>query len=138
MLIEDVILQPSSIFSLNNIPKLPNDSESDYRRASKIPNKLHGLDYEERIKAWGIPKLSDRRIRENLIQMYNLLNNLDEINWYKGPNLATNPNEKRSTSGNQHSLLREHFPSKLRNDVIHFVTVRHEFFTNQVTLEKNI
>ena len=65
--------------------------------------------------------------------MYKGLNNLEKINWYKGPILATNPHEKRSISGNQLSLLREHFPSKSRNDLSHFVTVRHEFFTNQVT-----
>ena len=80
-----------------------------------------------------IPKLSDRRVRGNLIQMYKVLNNLEEINWYKGLTLATNPHEKRSISGNQLSLLRKHFPSKSRNDLSHLVTVRHEFFTNQVT-----
>ena len=65
--------------------------------------------------------------------MYKGLNNLEKINWYKGPILATNPHEKRSISGNQLSLLRVHFPSKSRNDFSHFVTVRDEFFTNQVT-----
>ena len=29
--------------------------EKIQRRASKIPNELYGLDYEERIKVWGIP-----------------------------------------------------------------------------------
>ena len=62
---------------------------------------MYGLDYEERIKAWGIPKLIDRRVRGNLIQMYKVLNNLEEIDWYKGPNLATNPHEKIRTSGIQ-------------------------------------
>ena len=69
-------------------------------------------------------KLSDRSVRGNLIQMYKVLNNLEEINWYKGPNLATNALEKRSTSGNQQIPI---------NDFSHFVMVRHEFFTNQVT-----
>ena len=48
--------------------------------------------------------------------MYKVLNNLDEINWYRGPILESNPHEKRSASGNQHGFVREHFPSKLRND----------------------
>ena len=65
--------------------------------------------------------------------MYKVLNNLEEINWYKGPILATNPHEKRGTSGNQQSLVREHFPYILRNDFSHFVTVRQKFFTKQVT-----
>ena len=94
---------------------------------------MYELDYEERIKACGIPKLSDRKVRGNLIHMYKVLNNLEEINWYKDPILATNPREKRSTSGSQQSLVRQHFPSKLINDFSHFVTVRQEFFTNQVT-----
>ena len=101
--------------------------EKVQRRAPKIPEEFCRLDYEERINAWGIPKLSDRRVRGNLIQMYKVLNNLEEINWYKGPILATNPHEKRSISGNQLSLLREHFPSKSRNDFSHFVTrILHE------------
>ena len=33
--------------------------EKIHRRALKIPNELYGLDY----KAWGIPKLSDGRVR---------------------------------------------------------------------------
>ena len=41
--------------------------ENIQRRASKIPEKLCRLDYEERVKAWGIPKLSDMRVRRNLI-----------------------------------------------------------------------
>ena len=53
-----------------------------------------------------------KNLQGNLIQMYKVLNNLEEINWYKGTNLATNPHEKRSTSGNQQSLVREHFPLK--------------------------
>ena len=44
--------------------------------------------------------------------MYKVLNNLEEINWYKGAILATNSHENRGTSGNQQSLVREHFPSK--------------------------
>ena len=63
--------------------------------------------------------------------MYEVLNNLDEINWYKGPILASNPHEKRTISSNQQSLIREYFPSKLRNDFSQFERVRHEFFTNQ-------
>ena len=69
--------------------------------------------------------------------MYKVLNNLEEINWYISPILATNPHEKRSISGNQQSLVREHFPSKLRNGISHYVTLRHEFFTNQVTKHWN-
>ena len=44
---------------------------------------MYGLDYEERIKACEILKLSDRMVRKNLIQMFKILNNLDEINCHK-------------------------------------------------------
>ena len=59
--------------------------------------------------------------------MHKFLDNLD-----KDSILATNPHEKRTISSNQQSLAREYFPSKLRNDFSHFVTERHEFFTNHV------
>ena len=42
--------------------------EKAQRRASKIPKELYGLDYEERIEAWGIPKLSDRMVRGTLFR----------------------------------------------------------------------
>ena len=58
------------------------------------------------LRSGEIPKLSDRRVRGNLIQTYKALNNLEEINWYNGPIQATNPHEKRSISGNQQSLVK--------------------------------
>ena len=65
--------------------------EKIQRRTSIISNELYGQDYKERIKAWGILKLFDRRVRGKIIQMHKVLNILEEINWYKGPNQATNP-----------------------------------------------
>ena len=68
--------------------------ENVQRRASKIPEKSCRLYYQVIFKACGIPKLSNIRVSGNLIQNYKVLNNLKEINWYKGPILATYPHEK--------------------------------------------
>ena len=65
--------------------------------------------------------------------MYKFLNNLEEIHWHKDSTLASNSHEKSNTSDNRQGLVREHFPSKLKNDFSHFVTLRYEFFTIQVT-----
>ena len=102
------------------------------RKALKIPAELCGLEYEERIKVWATFKLSSKRVRDDLIHMYKVLNNLEKISWYRGRILASDHYEKRIFSGNQPSLVSEHFPSKLRNDFSNLGTVMHEFFTNQV------
>ena len=47
--------------------------------------------------------------------------------------MLANNHQKRSPSGNQQRLLRKPFPSKLKNDFSHFVTVRYEFLMNQLT-----
>ena len=67
--------------------------------------------------------------------MYKTLNNLEEISFITNPgdNFANNPYEKRGNVGNSVSMMREIFKAKDKNDNCHFVTVRHNFFTNRVT-----
>jgi hypothetical protein len=38
-------------------------------------------DYEGRLEEWGLTKLSVRIVRGNLIQMYKIINESEDINW---------------------------------------------------------
>ena len=105
--------------------------EKIQQRASKIPTEMRDLPYEERLRIWGLTTLEVRRQRGDLIQMYKAINGLEEFNWYTGPCFAPNT-QTRSSTNNALKLERESFPSRLRNDYGHFVTVRHEFFLNRV------
>ena len=99
--------------------------------------EFRNLSYEKRLEEWELTltKLSDRRLRGDLIQMYKILKNLDEISWVRDPreNLSKNTYEKRENVGNDLSLVRERFSARNSNDHCHFVDVRHKFFSNRVT-----
>ena len=101
-------------------------------RATRIPLDLRNLPYEERLKAWGLTTLEDRRARGDLIQMYKVLNGLESFNWFKGPRFAP-LTQTRSSENNSVRLVRESFPARARNDFGHYVSVRHDFFLNRVS-----
>ena len=109
--------------------------EKVQKRAARIPFEFRNLSYEKRLEEWELTKLSDRRLRGDLIQMYKILKNLDEISWVRDPreNLSKNTYEKRENVGNDLSLVRERFSARNSNDHCHFVDVRHKFFSNRVT-----
>ena len=67
--------------------------------------------------------------------MYKNLNNLEEISFISNPreSFYKIPYQKREKVGNSMSMMRESFKAKNKNDNCHFVTVRHNFFTNRVT-----
>ena len=67
--------------------------------------------------------------------MYKNLNSLEEISFISNPreSFYKNPYQKREKVGNSMSMMRESFKAKIKNDNCHFVTVRHNFFTNRVT-----
>ena len=71
--------------------------EKVQKRAARIPIEFRNLSYEKRLEEWELTKLSDRRLRGDLIQMYKILKNLDEISWVRDPreNLSKNTYEKR-------------------------------------------
>ena len=48
--------------------------EKIQERATKIRVEMKSLDYQKRLEVWGLTTLSERRIREDFIQMYKVLN----------------------------------------------------------------
>jgi len=106
--------------------------EKVQRRATKIPTEFRHLEYEERLKMWGLTTLKERRVRGSLIQMYKAHNGLETINWYRGPQYSNSPHEKRLEQGNSLSLSKEYMKSAKINDFRHFAGVRYEYFTNSV------
>ena len=54
--------------------------EKIQRRATKIPNKLRHLAYEDRLRAIGLPKLENRRMRGDLIQFFKIFKGFEEVN----------------------------------------------------------
>ena len=100
------------------------------RKATRIPASMRGLEYEDRLKKWGLTTLEERRKRGDLIQMYKVHNELESIHWDTGPRSAPRTNT-RADHQNCYRLERESFSSRSCNDFRHFVTVRHEFFLNR-------
>jgi hypothetical protein len=47
--------------------------------------EFRNLYYEERLNDWELTKLSERRLRGDLIQMYKILKNHDDISWVRDP-----------------------------------------------------
>ena len=104
--------------------------EKVQRRATRIPPEMRSFEYEDRLTMWGLTSLRERRVRGDLIQMYKVRNNIENINWQVGPLDAPHTN----TRGESHNNLRlraENFSARIRNDFRHFVTVREEFFLNR-------
>ena len=92
--------------------------------------KAHREDYEGRLEEWGLTKLSVRRVRGDLIQMYKIKEKTEDINWTDGPKRSDSPYPNRV--GNSYNLVRNSFTAKQKNDYCHFVAVRHNFFSNRV------
>ena len=106
--------------------------EKVQRRAIKIPTNMeaHREDYEGRLEEWGLTKLSVRRVRGDLIQMYKIKAGTEDINWTDGPKYSDSQYPIRI--GNSYNLVRNSFTARQRNDFCHFVAVRHNFFSNRV------
>lgn len=52
------------------------------RRVTKIVHSIKHLTYSERCKVFGLTTLVCRRQRGDLIQMYKIVNNIDQVSWY--------------------------------------------------------
>jgi hypothetical protein len=103
-----------------------------HRRAIKIPTimKAHRGDYEGRLKEWGLTKLSvttrsTTRVRGDLIQMYKIKNESEDINWTDGPKYSDSPYPNRV--GNSYNLVRNSFTAKQRNGLLPFCSGKTQF-----------
>ena len=104
-------------------------------RASKIPYGLCNLRYEKRLKRFNIISLRDMSVRGNLIEMYNVLRGLDEIEWTKSPLLRTDIYLTGPAQGvrvNRLKLGKETFQSRIRNSFAQSVIQRNNLFANRV------
>ena len=101
------------------------------RRATRIP--FVKLQYGESLKRFSLTSLKDRRLRDNLIQMYKMTSSRESINWVKPLNLRKNVDlsgPAANVRGN--NLRRESFSSQIRNSFCFWTTVRDNFFVNMV------
>ena len=108
--------------------------EKVQERATKIPYGFSELSYEERLRRMNLTTLNDRRIRGDLIEMYKVVNEQEQIEWVNFPKLRSNleiTGPAMGVRGNSRRIRRESFKSKFRNNFAHSVTVRHNFFLNR-------
>ena len=68
-----------------NLQKDIKTLEKVQRRATKVPNCLRKLPYEDRCKKFNITSHAERRTRGDLIQFYKIDQNIDEVNWHAAP-----------------------------------------------------
>ena len=82
-----------------------------------------------------LTRLSKRRARGDLIKLYKVVNNLEEVRWTNGVKYRPSGVVEGPAAGLRgHGLRmeRQSFGARLRNDFSHFVGIRHQFFTNRV------
>ena len=91
-------------------PRLKKDIvaiENIQRRATKLVKELSSLSYDQRLKSLGIPTLIYRRERSDMIQLFKIMNNLDQAD-LKSISLA----KDSVTRGHEHKLVKRHYKYK--------------------------
>ena len=86
--------------------------ENVQRRATKFVTSIKHLSYQERLKKLGLPSLEYRRERADLIEVYKIMNNIDQVEkdtFFKFPNYA-------STRGHQFKLAKKQHRLKVRSN----------------------
>ena len=109
--------------------------EKVQNRATKMIKRLKHLTPEERNKNLNLTSLEVRRTRGDLIQMYNLLHGVNNIDWCSPPQQIANLSEtgpSSATRGHSMRFSREHFSSSIRNHLASSVTLRENFFLNRI------
>ncbi len=91
-----------------------------------------GFSHEERNLKLNLPSLENRRRRGDLIQMFKLVKNIDEINLH-------NPVQYFNVDGRARGhTLKIHRELVNKQNNCKFNTIRHNFFTNRVANDWNI
>ena len=86
--------------------------EQVQRRATKLVKEIQHLSYNERLVYLGIPTLVYRRERADMVQLFKIMNQFDEVH-LKSLTLSHNP-----TRGHKYKLDKHHF--KYRNTMNSF------------------
>ena len=55
--------------------------EGVQRRVTKVPISTRGLDYEARLKCFGLTSLVTRRNRGDLIELFKITDEIDVVDW---------------------------------------------------------
>ena len=105
--------------------------EALQHRATKI-SSLVGVSKEERNIKLRLPSLENRRRRGDLIQMFKLVKNIDEINFH---NQIQYSNENGRVRGHNFKIHRELVNTQ---NNCKYNTIRHNFFTNRVANDWNV
>ena len=108
-----------------------NKLEAVQHRVTKI-SRLSGFNHEERNIKLKLPSLKNRRRRGDLIQMFKLITNIDEINLH---NQIQYFNDNGCVRGHNLKIHRE-FVNTQNNSKLN--TIRHSFFTNRVSNDWNV
>ncbi|CAF1010859.1 unnamed protein product [Brachionus calyciflorus] len=82
----EYVISPCSPFLEKDIKEL----ERVQRRATKLVPELRNLEYHERLSKMNLTNLKTRRFRDDLIQIYKIINGLECINLQKGINFNLN------------------------------------------------
>nr|XP_047127721.1 uncharacterized protein LOC124808591 [Hydra vulgaris] len=92
------------------------------RATSLIPSYRH-MSYKNRLSIINLTSLETRRIREDLIQAYKIINNIDIVSWSEPHVLCVGKSNKIKTRGHHLKMTREY----VRN-----CEQRHQLFTNRI------
>ena len=99
--------------------------ESVQRRATKIVPEIKDLTYEERLSYLGLFKLSDRRLRGDMIFMYKMINGMVDLNFSDFFVYSQNPHGTRGHN------------QKIQLGVKPQTNMRKNFFTNRCVIPWN-
>ena len=86
--------------------------ENVKRRATKLLSNIKHLSYQERFKILGLPSLEYMRERADLIEVYKIMNNIDQVEkdtFFKFPTSA-------ATRGHQFKLVKKQHSLKVRSN----------------------
>ena len=91
--------------------------EKVQRRATRFPNVLRGLSYDERLARMNLTSLEIRRVRGDLIQLFKVIKEIDSIAWHSLPTWSEALYGRRK---------------QLRREIISACQQRHNFFLNRI------
>ena len=91
--------------------------EKVHKRATKVAYVTRFLEYDDRLRKFGLTKLDERRKRGECVQQYKLMNGLETVNWAYPP--------KTSAPMYGHRM-------RQRKEIVKSCDQRHHFFTNRV------